>query len=165
MLTCRSISTQLWAQVRGRLIYYFSRRHGFQNAEDLAHNTLVAVWIREDFEFEKEEDFVKVCYGFARNVAQDALRARKRHEYSELDPETAEKASSVKGLRGAEMKAFLDEVMRTGKAELEAEDWELIKSTINPDAEAGPVPTNLRVRLHRIRKRLAKLTGWEKFEV
>lgn len=165
MITCRSISTELWVQARDRLIYYFSRRHGFQNAEDLAQNTLMAVWIREDFEFEKEEDFFKVCYGFARKVAQDALRTRKRQEWVELDPETAEKGSSVKGLKGAEMRTFLAEVMRMGKAELEAEDWELIKAATSSDGDADPVPTNLRVRIHRIRKKLAKVTGWSKVEV
>lgn len=125
----------------------------------------MALWIREDFEFEKEEDFFKICYGFAKKVAQGAQRTQNRQECVEFDPETPGRISSVKGLEGAEMKTFLEEVMRIGKAELEEEEWELITLATNREGEAGPVPTKLRVRMYRIRKKLAKMTGWKEFEV
>ena len=37
-------------------------------AEDLAQETLVSICAREDYSFAKEEDFLCVCYGFARRI-------------------------------------------------------------------------------------------------
>ena len=74
MPTCRSLSPDAWEQARQALVFYFSRRHGLANAEDLAQETLAAFWKREDFEFEREEDFLRVCYAFARRILQVAVK-------------------------------------------------------------------------------------------
>src|SRR5579864_726204 len=86
MANCRSISPEAWAHARESLVFYFSRRHARSDAEDLAQETLLAVWNREDYEFEKEEDFLKVCYGFARRILLEGYRDAHRHAGSEMDP-------------------------------------------------------------------------------
>jgi len=165
MLNSRSIPNELWAQMRERLIFFFSRRLGFQNAEDLAHNTLLAIWMRNDYGFDKEEDFAKVCYGFARKVLQEGYRESKNPECAELDPQAAEKLLGVQGLHGSEAAAFLREVIQCGEEMFDAQEWALIQAVVNDNEKDAPVSGSVRTKVHRIRKKLAELTGWQKSEV
>src|ERR1700743_619659 len=120
MINSHSIPKELWVHARERLIFFFSRRLGIQNAEDLAQTTLLAVWGRKDFEFEKEEEFLRVCYGFARKILKEVYRDKKNQEWVELDSDLEEKISGVRGLKGAEAAAFLAEVGRLGREMLDA---------------------------------------------
>jgi hypothetical protein len=161
MLNCRSIPSEVWIRARERLIFFFSRRHGLENAEDLAHQTLMTVLSRDDYMFEKEEDFFKVCYGFARHILHEANRPAQKHlEVDLYDIEAT--TQPVKGLRGAEVSAFLGEVRCHAKAELLAEEWAQIEAVVNGDDVDHRPDAKLRVQLHRVRKKLAKLTGWSK---
>lgn len=161
MLTCRSISTELWVHARQCLIFYFSRRHGLENAEDLAQETLAALWSRDDYEFEQEPDFLKVCYGFARKILYEEYRRKGKHAGIELNPNLQTPIQEVKGLKGTEVCVFLDEVRRRAKAELLEEEWALIENAVNRDAENHAAGGKVRVQLHRARKKLARLTGWQ----
>ncbi|HZI57702.1 MAG TPA: hypothetical protein VFF39_13055 [Verrucomicrobiae bacterium] len=165
MLNSHSIPPELWLRARRLLIFYFSRRHGIQKAEDLAHDTLAAVWGREDFVFEKEEDFLRVCYGFARMILHEAYRDEKKHAWTPLDPAMEKVATDARGLKGTELSAFLREVFSAGEANMAAEEWAVIGNAIGRDEDDGPVNGKLRVKLHRARKKLAKITGWQKSEV
>ena len=69
-----------WSEARLKLVHFFSRGRGLHNAEDLAHDTLAALWSRDDYEFRSESEFGLVCYGlrnascrllFAGNAAMD----------------------------------------------------------------------------------------------
>lgn len=173
MLTCRSISPTTWGQARSALIFYFSRRHGFAHAEDLAHDTLAAILSRSDFEFEKEEDFLRVCYAFAGHVSQSGYRKTKKHSAESLDPATHEPApraggAGVDGMNSTEINLLLDEVMRIGKTKLKEKDWEAIRTAADaPGSTAGrqgpaEAGNTFRVRLFRARKKLAEVTGWKK---
>ena len=88
MANCRSIPPAAWEHAREALIFYFSRRHGLTDAEDLAQDTLATLWSRDDDEFEKNDDFLRVCYGFARLVSQKGYRQAQKHAGDELDPAT-----------------------------------------------------------------------------
>src|SRR5437879_1368631 len=162
MINCRSIPTELWIEARKSLIFFFSRRLGIQNAEDLAHNTLMVIWLREDYEFAREEDFPKVCYGFARKILQEVYRDTKNRECVELDPEIQERVLGVQGLKGPEAAAFLEEVKRYGQEMFDAEEWALIEAAANRDEDDAPATGKIRTQVHRIRKKLAKITGWGK---
>src|SRR5947208_4477511 len=107
MLNSHSIPPELWIRARQLLIYYFTRRHGIEKAEDLAHNTLMAVWSRQDFEFKKDEDFFRVCYGFARMISLEAYRDQKKYAWTELDPAAEGQTSDARGLKGNELTTFL----------------------------------------------------------
>ena len=65
MPNCRSIPTEKWVHAHKALVHFFTRK-GVSNPEDMAQETLMTLWSREDYQFEKEDDFLKVCYGFAK---------------------------------------------------------------------------------------------------
>jgi len=132
-----------------------------ENAEDLAHDTLAALWSRNDYGFEKEADFLKVCYGFAGKILYEEYRRKEKHAGNELDPNLEAPIQEVKGLEGTEVFIFLEEVRRRAKAELLDEEWALIENAVNRDAGDYPAGGKVRVQLHRARKKLARLTGWQ----
>jgi hypothetical protein len=163
LMNCRSVSPKTWEHARQALIFYFTRRHGLLNAEDLAHETLAAILNREDYQFEKEEDFLRVCYGFAGHTLQTARREAGR-DMSYLRGSSAAPCPTTQGLKDAELRVYLDEVFRLGRDELHQTDWHLIQRSILQDGDrtaSNPAEANnARVKLHRARRRLAQLVGW-----
>lgn len=169
MLTCRSIPPAKWEEARQLLVFYFSRRHLHAKAEDLAQDTLVALWNRADYQFAREEDFPRICYAFARHIMMADGRGELKHAAVELDEGlTAAPAPNAFGLSSTEMTVFLREVVKVGLSKLRQGDWQIIQRCTVPDgreasAEMSTAEANkVRVRLHRARKRLARLTGWKK---
>lgn len=162
MLNSRSISPELWVYARKCLVYYFTHRHSASNAEDLAQDTLMAVWSREDYLFDKEEDFLKVCYGFARNIHQQGIRVNQKHAADELTPDVERPSPTVQGMQHQEAQVFLDEVREQAEAELVADELALIVEAMKRDGHDPPLSSKLRVKLHRARKKLEKITGWRK---
>ncbi|HLJ85685.1 MAG TPA: hypothetical protein VKZ53_02620 [Candidatus Angelobacter sp.] len=120
----------------------------------------MAIWAREDYEFEKEEDFLKVCRGFARKILLEGYRASTKHAAEELDPETKSRVPGIQGLKGNEVSVFLNEVFSRADAELEEEERAAIQAAVDRDSQDHPVDGKQRIRLFRARKKLAKLTGW-----
>jgi DNA-directed RNA polymerase specialized sigma24 family protein len=166
MITCRSIPAATWAHAYDALVFYFSRRHGADRAQDLAQDTLTTVWTREDFEFGQEEDFLKVCYGFAVRISLAGFREARRNATEELNPDLEPPSGGGSGLNAAEMRLMLEEVMRAGEVHLKARDWEAIRQaavagrrSVSGLGEAADA-NYFRVRLHRARRKLAKITGW-----
>ena len=167
MLTCRSIPEETWRHVRKALVFYFAHRGLRGDAEDLAQQTILTLHKREDFEFAEEEDFLKVCYGFARRILCEGYRAAKKQRASgELDDDLPSPSHQSGGARAIEAGIMLKEVLQTGGNDLEEEDWLLILQQVldmdgpkarEPSAQEG---SRLRVALHRARNRLKKLTGW-----
>jgi|SRR5579884_2625776 len=171
MPNCRSIPADAWHKARKTLIFYFARRHKAGDAEDLAHEVLMAVWNRDDYVFENPEDFMLVCYGFARRISSRNFRQTAKASAEELSE--AIPASPVQDGSAArtEMKILLDEVYRLGRAGLKKQDWDLVQQAATADrdgmAESLGLRTanNARVRLHRSRNKLAALAGWTKKKV
>ena len=131
-------------------------------AEDLAQETLAAVLSRDDYEFEKEEDFLRVCYGFAGRVSQAAHRESNRSSGDALPLEAIGRLSA-QSLKDAELLVYLNEVLRLGREQLREADWQLIERSAVADGgqRAGSAQENkARVRLHRARRKLAALAGW-----
>lgn len=169
MPNCRSIPPAVWEHVRQALVFYFSRRHGITNAEDLAHETIAAVLTREDFEFACQEDFLRVCYGFAGRVSQNGYRQTRKHagDSAAVDSIASQALQSrTVTLSPPEMAILLQEVLQAGESRLSTTDWQLIReasstdrATLARDMKLGDA-NNVRVRLFRARKKLAKLTGW-----
>ena len=164
MPNSHSISPETWAHARESIIFFFSRRHGRANAEDLAQETLLAVWKREDYTFEKDEDFLRVCYGFANRILLQGYRQSSKHDGGPLDPGMSAPLDATGGLKGTEIGVFLDEVIQIGKAKLREQDWRIIEQAAAANGSGAPVQTenanNFRVQLHRVRKKLAVMTGW-----
>lgn len=159
MLNCRSIPPEKWVHAHKALVLFFTRK-GVLNPEDMAQETLVALWSREDYEFEKEDDFLRVCYGFAKNVLLEGYRTNRKHAAEELDLSVESRIQGVQGLEGSEVSVFLEEVCRRADAELQQEERAAIQAAIHRDSKDQAVDTKQRVRLYRARKKLAKLTGW-----
>jgi DNA-directed RNA polymerase specialized sigma24 family protein len=171
MPNCRSIPSAAWEHARQALVFYFSRRHGLSDAEDLAQETLVTLWSREDYEFEKEEDFLRVCHGFARLVSHKGYREAQKHAGDELNPSQPATMRDAGSLIDTEMRILLDQVRRVGGSQLQEKEWQLIqqaaisdRATIASTLKMGDA-NNVRVHLHRARKKLARLTGWRKDKV
>ncbi len=168
MPTCRTISSGAWGHARNALVFYFSRRHGFVNAEDLAHDTLAALWNRADFEFEKEDDFLRICYAFAGHVSLASYRKVQRRATETFDAAVHDRPQShkgVNGLSGAEIHLLLEEVMEIGSTQLAESDWTAIceaAGAIEPAGPTQPKDNSSRVRLFRARRKLAELTNWRK---
>jgi RNA polymerase sigma factor (sigma-70 family) len=166
MTNCRSIEPSAWEHARQALTFYFSRRHGFDHAEDLAQETLTRLWSRADFQFEKEEDFLKVCYGFAQKVSYRARRHAGRHTAESLDYLATEPADPGPGPEAAESKIHLQQILKIGRTQLQEEEWQLLRDSVRFDRSTIARRLNLgnanrvRVKLYRARKKLAMLTGW-----
>lgn len=154
--------------MRRSLIFYFSRRHCRTDAEDMAQETLAALWRRSDYEFDKEEDVHLVGYAFARNILRAQWRSDSRSATLELDPSLAQPIERIGGLNAAEMKIYLEEIEKLRQSQLTDRERQLIENALNPEgaparAEKDPREAgNLRVFLHRSRKKLARLAGWRK---
>jgi DNA-directed RNA polymerase specialized sigma24 family protein len=168
MANCRSISPEAWAHARESLVFYFSRRHTRSDAEDLAQETLLAIWNREDYEFDKEEDFLKICYGFARLIAKEGYRESRRHAAAALEPSLPAPPHEGSSPRSIEARLLLEKVCAIGESQLRDEEWRMIRQSMDRD-RAGMAQdfkvrdaNNMRVRLHRVRRKLAKLTGLDK---
>ena len=159
MPNCRSIPPEKWVYARKALIFFFTRK-GALNPEDMAQETLMRVWSREDYQFEKEHDFLKVCYGFAKNILLEGDRLSRKHGAEELGLSVKSRFQDIRGLKGSEVNVFLEEVCRRADAELQEEERAAIQAAIDRGGQDHPVDTKQRVRLYRARKRLAKLTGW-----
>ncbi len=159
MPTSRSIPSEAWVQARQALVFYFSRRHGLESAEDLAQETLAALWSRDDFEFAHEKDFLRVCYAFAQRVSKVGWRRQSRDTTVELNEEVGAKTARS---NQAEMAVYLREVLDALRSEMSSRDRQLIvDGAAGTIGHSGPEEANrMRVGLCRARKRLAKLTGW-----
>lgn len=156
MVNCRSISPAQWEAARQSLVLFFKYK-GMRNPEDLAHDTLLAVLGREDYEFDKEEDFPKVCLGFARNILQDARRKASRHHEGSMEHMVvAILRSETQGLVGAELGVYLQEVLTIGKEQLSQSDWNAIEQGID-GTDAQPNGVKERVRRSRARKKLTNI--------
>jgi hypothetical protein len=167
MINCRSVSPKTWEYARQALVFYFTRRHGLSGAEDLAHETLATILSREDYQFEKEEDFLKVCYGFANHILKAARRETAKSVSNAQGSTMMSPIEKTQGLKDAEVSVYLNEVFRLGRDQLREADWQLIQQSVVLDgdyaADTDPAEANsARVKLHRARKKLAKLAGWRK---
>jgi DNA-directed RNA polymerase specialized sigma24 family protein len=162
-MNSRSISPQLWSQARDTLVFFFLRRHGRSDAEDLAQETLMAVLSRDDYQFE-EQDFLRVCLGFARYILKGSYRAAARAAGG-LEFDVAAPPGSLGGTANTEARILLDQVTHIAETRLEASEWDMIfRAAIgaDPDFDSQANSGYLRVRLHRARKKLAKFAGWRK---
>ena len=165
MANSRSISPEAWAHARESLIFYFSRRHARADAEDLAQETLLTIWNREDYEFDREEDFLRVCYGFARRISQEGYRETYRHAAESLDDSMAAPQHEWSSARATEARILLEKVCEIGSSQLSEKDWQIVQQAA--DLDRAPMgrelkignANNMRVRLHRARRKLAKLAG------
>ena len=167
MPNSRSIPDALWAQARRRLVFYFAHR-GFANAEDLAHDTLAELLRREDYQFQQDEDFLKICYGFASRVLKAASRLKGMRATEEVDESRNATTRNSFGLNRAEMAVFLNEVIVAAQTELSPSDWQIVQEYATGDTDErkskmSPQAANrIRVRLHRARRKLGRITGWKK---
>jgi DNA-directed RNA polymerase specialized sigma24 family protein len=166
-MICRSIPEPEWERARELLIFYFSRRHGFSDAADLAHETLAALW-ESDFEFKSVADFPLVCHAFARLISLSAFRKSSRFvaEHREADSIAARDQSAF-GLTPTEMRICLGQIAEAAQSRLSGREWDVIeksteleRSAVGAELGLGDA-NNVRVFLHRARRKLKKITGWK----
>ena len=151
MLSCRSIPAEMWVHAHKALVQFFTHK-GVLNPEDMAQETLMTLWSRKDYHFDKEEDFLKVCYGFAKNILREGYRVSRKYAAEELDLSVESHVQGIQGLEGNEARIFLEEICRHADAELQEEEWAAIRAAIDRDSQDQPVEGKQRVRLHRARK-------------
>lgn len=163
MVNCRSIPEEAWTKAYERLVFYFSRKHQAHNAQDLAQETLSKVWSRSDFEFEKEEDFFKVCIGFARHVSFEEHRESYRYSGGEVNPNLPGRPGD--GAAGTEFRILLDQVLNAAESRLPEHDYQSILQAIQPESDlsaTGPEANRRRVYRHRAIRKLAQVLGLSK---
>src|SRR5260370_32712539 len=122
MLNCMSVPQEPWVHASKALFYFFLGK-GVSNPEDLAQETLMTVLSREDYQFEKAEDFLKVCYGFAKNILLEGYRANRKHAAGDSVPAVESRVKGIQGLEGNEVSVFLEEVCRRADSELQEYEW------------------------------------------
>jgi DNA-directed RNA polymerase specialized sigma24 family protein len=169
MPNCRSIPPEEWAYVREALVRYFATRHGRQNAEDLAQQTLTKVWEREDYEFETISDFPKVCLGFARKISLSDFRGEGTG-IETLEFEPAAPGDAPEGQRAIESQILQNQILEIGAKRLKIRELQALREAItsgdSPSPVGRPVIGNReRVYLHRIREKLRGMTGLGKNRV
>jgi DNA-directed RNA polymerase specialized sigma24 family protein len=165
MMSCHEIPEYEWEHVHQALKYYFSRRLGLDNAEELAQETILRVWSRPDLEFETLDDFARLCFGFARYVYLEKCRERAQESTTELGFNVLAPESYVGSPRGTEAAVMLREVLEVGRAQLNEKEWRLLQNASDRemlDASMGPAKGKDRIGLYRVRKKLARLVGWSK---
>jgi hypothetical protein len=169
LLTCRSISPAIWEHARNALVFHFSRTHGLENAEDLAHVTLAALWSRPNCVFEREEDFLRLCRSFADHLSKAAYRKRGKPEESAQGVAFANPdLSFVAGLNAVETDICLQQVIRIAESEMYPKEWMIVRQSLVSDRSViGEVAgrdnaDDVRMRLRRAIRKLAKLVARDK---
>lgn len=165
MMSCHEVPEYQWEHVCQALRYYFSRRLGFNNSEELAQETLLRVWSRPDLQFETLDDFARNCFGFARNVYWEKSRDRTAENEGELDFEIMAPDSYVGGPRAIEAAVMLREVLEVGRTQLNEKERRLLQNASDREmlnASMSPAKGKDRIGLYRARKKLARLVGWSK---
>ena len=168
-MTAKSIPTEMWTHAESVLVFYFSRRHGSANARDLAHDTIVAL-LKSDYEFREEQDFTRVCYGFAAmiSIAEYRKQGRKGVSLAGFDMEAPD-PRNTSGLNSVEVGILIDQVKKIAEAGMRAEDWQLIWKGLHASnreelAEGFGLGSagNARVKVFRAFAKLRKLIRPEK---
>jgi hypothetical protein len=155
MLTCRDIPPEDWAKAQERLVYYFSRGHQAEHSRDLAQETLMVVLQRDDFQFERREDFLPVCLGFARRISQSGYR--KEFRYSGGPPTDELPGRQGESAEAVERGILLAEILEKARAELRSEEYNLILDS--PTASDPQEGNRRRVARHRALRKLARALG------
>src|SRR5580658_8070668 len=125
-MTCRDISEATWMEAFHALVVFFRHRLAAE-PDELAQQTLVRIFHRQDpYCFEKEEDFPKVCYGFAKIIWLEHQRRQQRDTTTVLDPAMPAPAHHAGGQQATEDHIFLEEIRRIGQTQLKKKEWEII---------------------------------------
>ncbi|MEO8660263.1 MAG: hypothetical protein ABI693_17475 [Bryobacteraceae bacterium] len=158
MLTCRDIPEEDWAKARERLIYYFSRGHGLDNASDLAQETLAVLLARDDFQFQRREDFLPVCLGFARRVGQSGYRKEFRYSGGPLPDDLPGHPSE--SAQATERNILTSQILNKAKAGLRPGEYDLM---LNDSASSDPAEANrVRVTRHRAIQKVVRMLGLDR---
>lgn len=141
------------AQIRRSLTRFFEWR-GMRDAEDLAHTTLTRGLEKiAEGATVYNKDPGGFFYGIARNVLQEATRDRRRVGASLDGVEQAQHPLGT-GLNPMETKIYLDQCLR----EISGEERRLLTDYVTGTGTTKGITTPAeRLRVHRIRKKLAKL--------
>jgi hypothetical protein len=126
---------------------------------------MLAVLTREDFQFEKEEDFLRVCYAFARRTGQAGHRRERKHAASDIAEVAAVLAAGAPN--ETENEIFLKEVLQLGEQQLTERQWQAVTRAASDRTdlhkELGFSDANaFRVFLFRARRRLAEISGYRR---
>lgn len=164
-MNCSEIPEKMWVETRQSLYFYFSRRFGFNNADDLAQETLLRVWSRPDYVFKDSSDFPKVCIGFARNVAYEHRREAAIWVTVDWEAELKDEVQYGPGPEVAENMVLLRETLEASQTVLSEQERKLIGKASERDrggTAAKPMDPAGRVKLSRARRKLADYIGWKK---
>jgi DNA-directed RNA polymerase specialized sigma24 family protein len=161
MPNSRTIPPEAYAHAREALFRYFASRYGRADADDLSQEVLCRLFEREDYEFDNPADFLRVCKGFARKVAQERFRAQSR--YGSLDYDVPAPVHGANGQRDIEARVLLDQICRKGREGLRSADWRAIcnAATLEETSTEGlpgrPATPRERIFLHRARAKLREI--------
>lgn len=141
-------------------MFYFSH-HGGASPEDLAQETLkrLVVWLDAGNQIDGESGFLKLCFGFARNVLREAKDSRIRRAES-LEFDLPAPANTTMGLNSNDAAVLVKELLSL----LSAPDRELVLAAelMSPHQLSERFLDsvgNINVRVCRVRERFRKLAN------
>jgi len=156
----REVSEDAWTQARTTLVFYFSH-HGGASPEDLAQETLkrLVAWLNAGNQIDGDSGFLKLCFGFARNVLREARDSRIRPTES-LEFDLAAPVNKTMGLNSNDSAVFVKEMLSL----LSPPDRELVlaaelMSPLQLAERFSDSVGNINVRVFRARERLRKLAN------
>jgi RNA polymerase sigma-70 factor, ECF subfamily len=140
------------------LVRYFEWNRK-SDAEDLAQETLKRGFSRlQEGQKITTKEPAAYFFGIARNLVREEWRTRKHDQFAA--DEQPSSPSPFHNLDAAEQRVLLKECIR----KLSREEFEILHAYLEGDGQAlaqktGLHPGTLRLRIHRIRKRLEKLVS------
>jgi len=131
MPTSRDISESEWEAGRKKLVRYFISTHCFDAAEDLAQTTITELWRRADYVFEDLNDFNRVLFAFASNVAK-AYRRRlaQRREVNVEDWDRLSDATVAEAVAEVSIEQALADLKERLEAKGRKHQWDILAASL-----------------------------------
>ena len=167
-MTGGAIPEELWNHAIKSLTRFFGSKGCGDRVGDLVQDTLTRISGRPDYEFEKEEDFLRLCHGFARMILyEDRRRWNRNRSVVEYDDSALYGGASPKSLRGVERQLHNRKLLDLLKPCLKDEDWKMLEDSLEMDREtqarnlgvsnANAMGVRIFRALEKVRRRLHNL--------
>lgn len=167
-MTSDTIPDEVWSHAKKALTRFFGSKGCADRVDDLVQETLTRVAGRTDYQFETEEELLRVCHGFARMIL---LEERRRWNRSKLVVEYDDSAfyggRSPQALREVEKQLHNRKLLELLRPCLKEEDWRMLEDSLEMDREtqakklgvsnANAMGVRIFRALEKARKRLRNL--------
>ena len=167
-MTSETIPEEVWNQATKALTRFFGSKGCGDRVSDLVQDTLTRISGRTEYRFEEEEDFLRLCHGFARMILLEDRRKWNRNRSAvEYDDSALYGGSRPKSLSGVERQLHNRKLLELLKPCLKEEDWRMLEDSLEMDREtqarklgvsnANAMGVRIFRALEKVRKRLRNL--------